>query len=114
MTPIQTNREKKDPITIFKKILCRYLRDRGHIIFSMVDTTGQDKLKIALLGLWRRHKSEETGYDKFNHIIEDILSDSKLLEKLRELGIIEVHIDVEEPHLVVETSKLREICKNQE
>ncbi|GEM_PF-2897933 len=112
MSPIQLEEEKKEPITIFKTILCKYIRDRGHIIFSMVDVTRQDKLKIALLGLWRRHKSSETGYEKFNHVLEEILSSPKLLQELRKLGIIEVHMNVDEPYILVEVSRLKEVCRN--
>lgn len=79
------NPEGGDPVEAFLSTLCRYLRDRGHIVFPMVEASGQERLLVALVGLYRRHDAEETGYLQFSHVVEALEGcGDACMERLRE------------------------------
>ena len=72
-----------DPVEAFLRALCLYLQDRGHILFPMLEVSGQQRVRIALLGLYRRHDAEETGYLRFEDVVAALLECSSCMERLR-------------------------------
>jgi len=74
-----------DPVEAFLAALCRYLRDRGHMVLGMASASGQSRVRVSLLALYRRHDAEETGYLRFEHVLA-ALEDcgEECMERLRE------------------------------
>ena len=101
--------KQMDPLEAFLLTLCRYLRDRGSMVIGMAEATGQRKLLMSLYGLWRRHEAEETGYLRFMHIVEELLSDREKLERLREYGVEEFKEIDGEPYMVVDVERLKKL-----
>lgn len=98
---------RMDPVEAFKLVLCRYLIDRGDMLFSMARATGQKTLKVALYGLWRRHEAEETGYLQFMDIVKELIECNSCLEKLKEVGVLGFVEIGRDPYMVVNVNKLR-------
>ncbi len=78
-----------DPVEAFRAALCRYLRERGEMLLSMVEASGQETVRIALIALYRRHEPEETGYLRFEHVLQALEECGEpCREKLREMGLV--------------------------
>ncbi|MET1128359.1 MAG: hypothetical protein ABWW70_03480 [Thermoproteota archaeon] len=96
-----------DPVEAFMRALCRYLRERGHMLFSMASSAGQKQVKIALLGLWRRHDADLTGYPRFMDVVDAVRSCGECMEKLRESGVDGFTEYEGELYVVVDVERLR-------
>lgn len=100
--------KKRDPLEAFLYILCKYLRDRSSMVFSLAEAAGQKRLTISLYGLWRRHRFWETGYKRFIDIVNAVLEDEELVARLRYVGVEEVVLEGSEPYIVVNIDKIRQ------
>jgi hypothetical protein len=98
--------KKMNPIEAFKYVLCKYMRDRGELVLSMAQASGQRRLRIYLYGLWRRHRVWETGYARFTDILAQIVSKEEFLEELRKMGIENIKLDTKDPFIVVDLEKI--------
>ncbi|MET1101262.1 MAG: hypothetical protein ABWW69_02120 [Pyrodictiaceae archaeon] len=100
-----------DPVEAFTKALRAYLRDRGHILYSIAEASRQKRLRVALRGLWRRHKAEETGYEKFMDVVEEIKNCRECLERLVEIGVEGIEEYEGEPYIIVDLEKLKRLTR---
>ncbi len=102
-----------DPVEAFKRTLCLYLRDRGEMLFSMVESSGQEIVRIALLALYRRHEPEETGYLRFEHVLDAIRDcGEECMKKLEEMGVRGFEKIGGENYIVFSVDKLKTLqCK---
>ncbi len=100
-----------DPVEAFMRALCRYLRDRGHIVLPMVEASGQKRLRVALVGLYRRHDAEETGYLRFEHVLAALEECGEpCLERLRrEAGLEGFTAEKGETYAVFNVEALRRL-----
>jgi hypothetical protein len=98
-----------DPVEIFIEVLRRYLHDRGHIVLSMAEASGQRVLKMALRGLWRRYEAGSTKYYWFMDVVEELRRCSECLERLKEYGVLEFTEVDGEPYMLVDVVKLRRL-----
>ena len=97
-----------DPVEAFRRALCRYLHDRGATLFSMASVTGQERARVALLALYRRHEPEETGYPRFEHVLAAIEEcGDRCRGELEELGVEGFETLDGEPYIVFSLDKLR-------
>ena len=96
--------EERDPVHAFLIALREYLRDRGHMLFSM--SSGQSIVRLALRGLWRRHDTS-TGYFRFMDAVREIKRNPEALEKLREYGVIRFEVFDGEPYVIIDLRRLR-------
>ncbi len=96
---------ERDPVKAFLAALRAYLRDRGHMLFSM--SSGQTIVRLALRGLWRRHDTS-TGYFKFMDAVRELRRDPEALEKLREYGVIRFEVFEGEPYVILDLRRLQE------
>jgi len=97
------------PLDAFIWVLCKYLADRGGMVFSLAEASGQKKLVVSLYGLWRRHRYWETGYRAFMEIVKEIYENKDLMSRLRELGVEALVINEEEPYIVINIDKIRRL-----
>ncbi len=99
-----------DPVEAFRRALCRYLHDRGAILFSMVEATGQKTVKVDLIALYRRHEAEETGYLRFEHVLQALAEcGDPCMERLREMGVEEIEAGPRGGHVVLKVAALRKL-----
>ena len=99
-----------DPVEAFKRALCRYLHDRGAILFSMVEATGQETVKVNLIALYRRHDAEETGYLRFEHVLQALAECGETcMEKLRERGVEKIETRPRGGHVVLNVAALKKL-----
>ena len=98
--------EERDPAKAFLAALREYLRDRGHMLFSM--SSGQSIVRLALRGLWRRHDTS-TGYLRFMDAVRELRRNPDAMEKLREYGVIRFEVFEGEPYVLVDLQKLRKM-----
>ncbi len=97
-----------DPVEAFKRTLCLYLRDRGEMLFSMVESSGQEVVRVALLALYRRHEPEETGYPRFEHVLDAIKEcGEECIKKLEEIGVKGFEKIGDESYIVFNVDKLK-------
>ena len=96
--------EEKDPVRAFLAALKEYLRDRGHMLFSM--SSGQTIVRLALRGLWRRHDTS-TGYFRFMDAVREIRRNPEALERLREYGVLRFEVFEGEPYVIIDLQRLR-------
>ena len=103
-----------DPVEAFRRVLCRYLRERGGMLFSLAGASGQRTARIALLALYRRHESEETGYLRFEHVLAALEECGEpCTARLREMGVVgfeEAPRSEGGGYLVVDLERLRRLA----
>lgn len=75
-----------DPVEALIETLKAYLKRRGDIIIPTALALGQKRLKIAFRGLYKS-LPDDVGYEMFEDIIRDIISDERYLRKIEELGL---------------------------
>ncbi len=75
-----------DPVEALIETLKAYLKRRGDIIIPTALASGQKRLKIAFRGLYKS-LPDNVGYEMFEDIIRDIISDESYLRKIEELGL---------------------------
>lgn len=95
---------ERDPVQAFLAALKEYLRDRGHMLFSM--SSGQTIVRLALRGLWRRHDTS-TGYFRFMDAVREIRRNPEALERLREYGVLRFEVFEGEPYVIIDLRRLR-------
>ncbi len=78
------------------------------MVFSLSE--GQDKLLIALRGLWRRYESGELGYTMLIEAYEEAKRRG-VSRELREAGVLSFTSYEGEPYLLVDVNKLKEFYK---
>ncbi len=77
---------REELIEFLFRTLHKYLEKQGRKIVSMTKATGQRSVKIALRGLFWFYESNIPEYPKLTHLVEEILNNSALKEKLESLG----------------------------
>ncbi len=97
--------EERDPVQAFLAALREYLRDRGHMLFSM--SSGQSIVRLSLRGLWRRHDTS-TGYLRFMDAVRELKRDPEAMARLREFGIIRFDVFEGEPYVIIDLQRLRQ------
>ncbi len=102
-----------DPVEAFLAALCRYLRDRGHMLFSMAGASGQERVRVSLLALYRRHDAEETGYLRFEHVLAALNEcGEECMERLRgEAGLEGFEDEGGEAYAVFRLEALRRLAE---
>ncbi len=105
---MSTETQRKDPVEAIIKALRDYLRDRGHMLFSLASS--ESIARIALRGLWRRHDIS-TGYVKLMDAVREAKRSEEHMKRLREYGILGFEVFDGELYAVVDLRKLRELWR---
>jgi len=77
---------EKELVEAFMRTLRKYLEKHGKKIVSMIKATGQEKIKIALRGLFWFYEAEIPEYPKLTMLVEEIMRKPELIEALEQNG----------------------------
>ena len=106
--------EKPRPSQVFLRVYREYLADRGELVLSIAEEAGQEKLRIALRGLWRRYQPGPGEPPLFQDIVEAVKNSPEEMEELRRHGILEITVYEGEPYIVVDVEKTRRLLRAQD
>ncbi len=101
---IELNRDK---IQLFLNVITSYLERRGEILLSLTSATEQTRLKIEFHGLMREY-SRIVKDSLFIDLVREIMSDQKLVNELKNYGIIEIRMVDNDGYIVLDLAIARE------